>query len=216
MRHWLVLFDHLVGKLLQLRWHIKAECRGGLEVDHQIEPLRALYRQIAWLGTVQDFRDVIPVSSEYLAYVRPVSNETAGPWKLSEQGNEGEPLGYRKLADLLRRDEHEGRRQQDTGINMLYPGGLQGTLEVIRDLHFYNFSFERERPCHRLRGCELSRVEFRDANDCYTREPGNDLFEKPHQFSAQLREIKKHSRHIAARARNTLDVPFRNRIAFQI
>jgi hypothetical protein len=29
--------DHLVGKLLELRWHIKAECRGGLEVDYQIE-----------------------------------------------------------------------------------------------------------------------------------------------------------------------------------
>jgi hypothetical protein len=99
--------DHLVGKLLELRWHIKAECHGGLEVDHQIEPLRALYRQVARLGTVQDFRDVIPTSSEYLAYVRPVSNETTGFWKLSEQGNEGEPFGQRKLADLLRRVEYE-------------------------------------------------------------------------------------------------------------
>jgi hypothetical protein len=77
------------------------------EVDHEIEPLRALYRQVAWLGTVQDFRDVIPASSEYLAYVRPVSNETAGSWKLGEQGNEGETFGYRKLADLLRKNEHE-------------------------------------------------------------------------------------------------------------
>ena len=50
----------------ELRWHINAERRGGLEVDHQIEPLRTLYRQVAWLGTVQDFRDVIPASSEYL------------------------------------------------------------------------------------------------------------------------------------------------------
>ena len=33
-----VLFDHLVGKLLKLCWHIKSKCRGGLEVDHQIEP----------------------------------------------------------------------------------------------------------------------------------------------------------------------------------
>jgi hypothetical protein len=69
-------FDDLVGKLLELRRHIKAACRGGLEVDHQIEPHRALYRQVAWLGTVQDFRDVISASSEDLAYVRPVSNET--------------------------------------------------------------------------------------------------------------------------------------------
>ena len=84
-----LLFDHFVGKLLELRWHIKAECRGGLEVDHQIEPLRALYRQVAWLGTVQDFRDVIPASSEYPTYVRPVSNETAGFWKLGDRACSG-------------------------------------------------------------------------------------------------------------------------------
>ena len=99
--------DHLVGKLLELRWHINAECRGGLEVDHEIEPLRTLYRQLAWLGTVQDFPDVISTSSEYLGYVRPIRNETAGFWKHIEQGNEGEPFGYRNIAHLLRRVEHE-------------------------------------------------------------------------------------------------------------
>jgi len=99
--------DHLVGKLLELRWHINAECRGGLEVDHQIEPLRALYWQLAWLGTVQDFPDVISTSSEYLGYVRPIRNETAGFWKHIEQGNKGEPFDYCKLADLLRSDEYE-------------------------------------------------------------------------------------------------------------
>jgi hypothetical protein len=36
--------DHLVGKPLELRRYIKAECRGGLEVDHEIELLRPLYR----------------------------------------------------------------------------------------------------------------------------------------------------------------------------
>jgi hypothetical protein len=50
---------------------------------------------------MQDFRDVIPASSGYLAYVRPVSSETAGLWKFVEQANEWEPFGYRKLADLL-------------------------------------------------------------------------------------------------------------------
>src|SRR5262249_7800924 len=59
-------FDSFIGKLLELRWYIKAECRGGLEVDHEIEPLRALYRQVAWVGTMQDFRDVIPTSSVHL------------------------------------------------------------------------------------------------------------------------------------------------------
>src|SRR6516225_2238173 len=96
---------------------------------------------------------------------------------------------------------------------MLCLGGLQGALEVIRDSHFYNFGFERERPCRRLRRCELRRVEARHAKDCYTREMRNDLFEQAHLFPAQLRDIKKHSCHIAAWARKTLDISFRNRIA---
>jgi hypothetical protein len=54
---------------------------------------------------------------------------------------------------------------------MLCSGGLQGTLEVIRDFH--NFSFERERTCRVLRRRELRRVETRDAKDCYTKEQGN-------------------------------------------
>ena len=32
---------------------------GGLELDHQIEPLWSLYRQVTRFGTVQDFLDVI-------------------------------------------------------------------------------------------------------------------------------------------------------------
>src|SRR6516162_6220473 len=99
---------------------------------------------------------------------------------------------------------------------MLCPGDLQGMLEVIRDSHFHNFSFEREGPYRRLRRCELRRVEAGDAKNCYTREPRNDLFEQPHLFPAQLRDVKKHSRHIAARARKTLDISLRNRIALQI
>jgi hypothetical protein len=89
-------------------------------------------------------------------------------------------------------------------------------LEVIRDPHFHNFSIKRERPCRRLRRCELQRVEARDAKDCYTREPRNDLFEQPPLFPNQLWDIKKHSRHIAAWAGKTLDISLRNRIALQI
>jgi len=44
--------DHLIGKLLELRWHIEAECRGGLEVNDQIELLRPLYRQVTWFDIV--------------------------------------------------------------------------------------------------------------------------------------------------------------------
>jgi hypothetical protein len=36
-RHRAALFDHLVGSEQQLCWHSKAECFGGLQVNHQIE-----------------------------------------------------------------------------------------------------------------------------------------------------------------------------------
>jgi len=44
---------------------------------------------------------------------------------------------------------------------MLCSGDLQGTLEVTRDFHFHNFSFERKRRC--LRRGELRHLEARDA-----------------------------------------------------
>ena len=99
-------------------------------------------------------------------------------------------LWLRNLADLLGRGEHKRGRQQDASFNMPYPGGLQGLLEVIGDPHFYDFSFECERPHHRLGRGKLRSVKAVDAKDCYAREPGNDLLEQPHfrQSSVTLRE----------------------------
>jgi hypothetical protein len=93
--------NYLVGKLLELRWDIKAECCGSLEVDYKIELLRPLDRQVTGFGSMQDLPDVFSGPSEHFSYVRPIGYEAAGFWKFAEQGNEGEPFGYRKLADLL-------------------------------------------------------------------------------------------------------------------
>jgi hypothetical protein len=51
-----------------------------------------------------------------------------------------------------------GARAQTTGygINMLYPGGFQGTLKVIRAPHFQNFSFERKHPYTRSQTSKAS------------------------------------------------------------
>src|SRR5262249_38144373 len=92
-------FDDLIGELLELRWHIEADCRGSFDVDHEIEPLRTLYRQLAWLDTVQNLADIFPASSKHLAYVWSISYEAAVFWKFAEQGNQGKPFGQRKIAD---------------------------------------------------------------------------------------------------------------------
>jgi len=43
-----VSFDALVSGGEQHQWYGEAECFGGFEVDHQIEPLRPLYLGSHW------------------------------------------------------------------------------------------------------------------------------------------------------------------------
>jgi hypothetical protein len=56
--------DHLVRGGEPHGWYGEAQCVEDLEVDHQIKPLRPLYRQVTWLGTMQDFSNVIPAPSK--------------------------------------------------------------------------------------------------------------------------------------------------------
>ena len=63
---------------------------------------------------------------------------------------------------------------------------------------------------------KLRRVEAGNAKDCDTRGVGNNLFEQPKLLPDQLRDIKKHSRNVAARAGKTPDISLRDRIALQI
>src|SRR5713226_4812163 len=48
------LFDHLVGALLKMQWHVEAERLGGLEVDHQLELDRGLDGKLARRRALED------------------------------------------------------------------------------------------------------------------------------------------------------------------
>src|SRR5512132_1572450 len=56
-------FDHLVGAGEHGRGDVEAERLGGLEVDHQLELGRVLYRQIAGLLALEDTIDVAGCAS---------------------------------------------------------------------------------------------------------------------------------------------------------
>jgi hypothetical protein len=45
-----VLLDHLVGGHKKARWHSKAECLRGLEVERRLILGRCLHRKVDWFG----------------------------------------------------------------------------------------------------------------------------------------------------------------------
>src|SRR5262245_65122250 len=47
-------FDHLVGELLEMQWHVEAERLGGLEIDHQLELAGLEDGQIGRLRTLKN------------------------------------------------------------------------------------------------------------------------------------------------------------------
>jgi len=55
------LFNHAVGTGEHRRRNCKAECFGGLEVDHQFELGRILYRELRWLRAFEDDRHSSPL-----------------------------------------------------------------------------------------------------------------------------------------------------------
>jgi hypothetical protein len=51
--------DHLVGTAEQLRWHVKTECLGCLEIDHRLVLGRRLNRQLGGLLPLKNAVDVL-------------------------------------------------------------------------------------------------------------------------------------------------------------
>jgi hypothetical protein len=48
---------------------------GGFEIDHQIELLWPVYRQVIWLCAVRNPADVTPASVELVVHVRPAGKD---------------------------------------------------------------------------------------------------------------------------------------------
>ena len=49
-----LLFDHLIGRSEQRRWDLKTERLGSFEINGKLEFGWLLYRQITWLGALQN------------------------------------------------------------------------------------------------------------------------------------------------------------------
>jgi hypothetical protein len=73
------LSDHLIGiGAQQNRFGDRdAEFLCGFEVDYEIELRRLLDRQVAWLGALQDFVDILCRSAEQVGVTQPKGHKAA-------------------------------------------------------------------------------------------------------------------------------------------
>src|SRR6266851_10057040 len=71
-------FDDLIRSPQQRVWDLQAERLRGPRVDHELEFLRPLDRQVGRLGAVQDLSDVGATAAESLTQIRSIGQQAAG------------------------------------------------------------------------------------------------------------------------------------------
>src|SRR5262245_60492273 len=70
------LFDHLIGDLLKMQWHVNTKCPGGFEIDDQFEFSRLLYRQISRLFALENLAGINAHLTVYVGKSRSVAHQS--------------------------------------------------------------------------------------------------------------------------------------------
>src|SRR5262245_18645733 len=79
------LFDHLVGDLLKMQWHVNTKCLGGLDIDHQLELRGLLDRQVGGLLTLENPTGVGSIQTMRIRKTASVAYQAAGLGVLAER-----------------------------------------------------------------------------------------------------------------------------------
>jgi hypothetical protein len=97
----MILLNHLVGEAEQWQRTRQAKCRGGLEIDDQLDLRGPLNRQIGRLLAVENSPGVDADRSVIFRFTASVARQAAGRGELAKLGDRGYPLAERQSGKLF-------------------------------------------------------------------------------------------------------------------
>jgi hypothetical protein len=108
------LFDHLVGAGEQRGRNFEAEGPSSAEVDHQLEPRRPLYRQVAGLFALENAGRVDTERAITFVLICRIAHESAGGGELTSKVQRRNRVASRQHHKLrgAREEERIGRDQK--------------------------------------------------------------------------------------------------------
>src|SRR5215471_6078667 len=93
------LLDHLIRPLQERRRDGQAQSLRSLEINDQLELLRALNGEVPRPGTTQDSRYVVSRTTEGVGLIGSVGHQEAGRREVGEHGDSGQPVLERHLGN---------------------------------------------------------------------------------------------------------------------
>ena len=124
-----ILFDHLVGNLLEMHWHVEAQRLGGIEVDDKLISRRRLHRHVGWFFALKDAVDITGRTLIQVDPIRPIGHQTTG-------GDKGaveicwQPVSGRKPNDQIAMNQSWPTRGHNQSAIWGSPEGRDGALDL--------------------------------------------------------------------------------------
>src|SRR5712692_6107234 len=122
--------DHLVRAREERRRNRQPQRLCGPEIDDQLELRRALYGQVARLGTAQDLVDVGGGAPELVRQARTIGHEEAGLRERSPDRNARQAVLHEQLSDLLAIADERWAAGRDQSADPRPDCSRDGTVEI--------------------------------------------------------------------------------------
>src|SRR6266404_2695205 len=197
-------FDHLIGELLQLRGHVKAESPRCLDVDDQAKLGRLFDRQISGLGPPQYFVDVFCASCKKGVYVHAIAEKSAGPSIDVLISDCRHSILARRVTNSFTGLIVDRSRRDVSGIETLCREVGKDLVDVFGPRERKDLPAEAENISGMVELAalpfEVNKVNAFSGDKCQSGQAWNKLFQQLDTLGQEIESDRRYSRDIAFRA----------------